>query len=110
VLGADVRVDRRAVAVDGDDVAGDGVVGRRVGREAAAEDLDVVAERHGHRRDGGDGREVERHRVGEDGAGQVGELLLVRDVGVQAEEFDDVGAIGESVHGRSLPLLCDNLS
>jgi hypothetical protein len=85
VLGPDVRVDRRAVAVDLDDGPGDGVVGCHVRREGRAEGLDVVAERHGHRRDVGDRPEVERQRVGEDAAWKVGELLQVRDVGVAAE-------------------------
>jgi hypothetical protein len=101
VLGTDVRVDGGPVAVDVDDVAGDGVVGRRVGREGGGEDLDVVAERDGHRRDAGDGLEVERDRVGQDATGQLGELLQVRDVGVPAEQFDEFGAIGGCIHESS---------
>lgn len=78
MLGTDVRVDRCVVAIDVDDVAGDDVMGRRVGLERGAQHLDVVAERRGHRRNVGDRREVERQRVGVDETGQFGELLQVR--------------------------------
>jgi hypothetical protein len=79
-------------------------VGRREWREGGAEDLDVVTERRAHRRDVGDRREVERQRVGEDQAGQLGELLEVRDVGIPAEQFDEIGTVGERVHGKALLL------